>query len=73
MALSPEDQALLAQYRAALAQLVTPGGVVAEVTSNGRTVKYAKTDLGALEREIARLEAAANPSRRRRGAIGFSL
>ena len=72
MALSIEDQALLAQYKAALSTLLMPGGAVAEVTSNGRTVKYAKTDIAALERQIARLEAACT-GRRTRGAIGFSL
>lgn len=72
MALTPADAALLIQYRNALTTLLTPGGTVAEVTSNGRTVKYHKTDIGALEREISRLEIAQS-GRRRRGAVSFRL
>lgn len=73
MALSDADQALLTQYRAAYADLIS-GKMVAEVTGNGRTVKYSQADKGRLESEIARLEAAAVSARPvRRGAVRFSL
>lgn len=72
MPLSPAESALLIQYQGALTTLLTPGGTVAEVTSNGRTVKYHKTDIAALERQIARLETAQSGARRR-GAVSFRL
>jgi hypothetical protein len=76
MALTPQQQTLLNDYRAAYGRLST-GGQVTEVTSNGRTVKYAKGDIARLERDIAELEAlAARPSDlpiRRRGALSIRL
>lgn len=71
MALSPADQARLDQYRAAYAALIS-GDRVAEVTANGRTIKYGQPDIARLEREIARLEVLASGIRGR-GAIGFTL
>lgn len=76
MALTIEEQTQLTQYRAAYAKLIS-GGQVAEITSNGRTVKYTKGDIGRLETAISNLEAkAALPAGvmpRRRGALSVRL
>lgn len=71
MSLSPADQALLAQYRAAYAALIS-GERIAEVTSNGRTIKYGQPDIARLEREIARLNVLAAGGQGR-GAVRFTL
>lgn len=71
MALTPDQQVLLAKYRAAYASLIS-GDRVAEVTSNGRTIKYGPPDIARLEREIARLEVLA-AGIRGRGALNFTL
>ena len=74
MPLSIADQAFLDQCRAARAALLT-GQQVTEVTSGGRTIRYAATDLDKLEAMIARLEEQAErlTPTRRRGAVGFTL
>lgn len=76
MALTADEQTQLTAYRAAYAKLIT-GGQVAEVTSNGRTVKYTKGDIGRLETTIANLEAKAllpgDQVVRRRGALSVRL
>lgn len=74
MALTVQEQAQLAQYRAAYADLIS-GKQIAEVTTNGRSVKFSQANLGKLEAEISRLDAAAANCApiRRRGAVGFHL
>ncbi|MFN7110314.1 MAG: gpW family head-tail joining protein [Brevundimonas sp.] len=76
MALTAAEQTQLDAYRAAYAKLIS-GGQVAEITSNGRTVKYTKGDIGRLEIAIANLEAKALLSAgcqpRRRGALSIRL
>lgn len=76
MALTPAETAQLAAFRAAYAKIIA-GGQVAEITSNGRTVKYARGDIGRLESEIANLEAKAlqldGAPLRRRGALSIRL
>ncbi len=76
MALTPAETAQLAAFRAAYAKIIA-GGQVAEINSNGRTVKYAKGDIGRLETEIANLEAKAlrldGAPLRRRGALSIRL
>jgi len=71
MALTPAETAQLAAFRAAYAKIIA-GGQVAEITSNGRTVKYAKGDIGRLETEIANLQLNGSPLRRR-GALSIRL
>lgn len=76
MALTAEETTQLAQFRAAYATLIS-GGQVAEITSNGRTVKYTKGDLGRLETAIANLETQAllpaGCTPRRRGTLSIRL
>lgn len=76
MALTADEQAQLAAYRAAYAKLIA-GGQVAEITSNGRTVKFTRGDIGRLETAIANLEAKAEAPPgvrlRRRGALSIRL
>lgn len=76
MALSPAEQTQLTAFRDAYAKLIA-GGQVAEITSNGRTVKYNKGDIGRLESAIAQLEDKAarvdSAPVRRRGALHIHL
>jgi len=72
MALSTEDAARLASMKAARDRLLK-GEAVAEVSSGGRSKKYAQADLAGLEGQIDALEASAVSGRpvRRRGSITF--
>lgn len=66
------------RLRAVREALIT-GRATAETSFSGRTVRYAKADLPALDREIAVAEAACalsrgdSPPRRRRYAMGARL
>jgi hypothetical protein len=73
MALTTEETARLATYRAAYDALLT-GKAVAKVTnaSGGGSVEYAQADKSLLKAEIDKLEAA-QATCRRRGAIGFRV
>lgn len=72
MALTPEQSLQLAELRAARIKIGTGQGV-AEVTSNGRSVKYSQANLGLLDRLIGDLERLEGQPVRRRGAVGFRL
>lgn len=56
MALTTEDEQLLASLRAAEVEIAT-GRRVAKVMSGGRTVEYAAADLSRLRGQIETLEA----------------
>ncbi len=70
MALTPEENAELAELRAVRLKLIS-GQAVAKVSSNGRSVEYSQASLSKLEEVISGLERRAG--RRRGGAIGFRL
>lgn len=71
MALSAQDQARLAELKAALARTGT-GGEVTKIATAGRSIEKTKSDPAELRRQIEDLECLAS-GRRRRGAIGFRL
>ena len=68
MALTDAQIARLALLEAARDRLLS-GGVVAKVSSGGRTVEYAPADLGTLRAEIRELQAL--QSDRVRGPVRF--
>ena len=70
MPLSPEEQSELNQLRSVRTRLIS-GAQIAEVSANGRSVKYSQAHLPKLEEVIASLERRARG--RRGGAIGFRL
>lgn len=70
-----EDPCTRAERLRAVREALITGRATAETSFSGRTVRYAKADLPALEREIAAAErdctvAQGGPVKRRRFAMG---
>ena len=72
MALSTQDAATLVSLQAAYDKLIS-GQAVAVVQENGSKTEWAKGDVAALKARIDSLNAAASPTGRARGAIGFRI
>lgn len=72
MALSATDAARLSSLQAARDKLIA-GDKRSRVTYGSTTVEYSQADMGRLDAEIAKLQAAADTSCRRGGAIRFRV
>jgi hypothetical protein len=74
MAFSPEDELLLAGFKAAYAKLISGEKVAETRSADGRLMRYHQGDTVRLEEAIEKLEAAKSSNGSgRRGALRFTI